>query len=463
MTAALTPVPKIQFFADDGTPLVGGKLYSYAAGSTTPLATYTTYAGTVANTNPVILDSRGEANVWLGAFIYKLALYDADDALIWTVDNILGNSNVADFLASAVADQFSGTGSQTVFTLTGSPGSQAALKVSVDGLTFVPNVDYIWSGGTTLTFTVAPISGAQILVQYAISVQQNSNVFTTLLVSQPVAASNDVGTLKVSRIAGYTGGTPGFVNSAIRADTAVAAGVTAYEWAITGVMDNSAVAGQNVGGYFQGKKNSTGPTWGAVAEVIETTAVNDPTTGTVALEVDVNCNGTDAFGAYGSRVGVDLAIRKYSAAGVAANVAWGFRIQNGGDATSVVDRGFSFFPGMICNKAFDASTATCITAAFQMETNQIFSFNSSTTRQLSHNGSGWVFKDNTTINYWGLNDNFTLTSNGVQLLGTRKTGWGVATNGSRAALNGSTATLAQTSAAVAQLIIDLTAHGLIGA
>ena len=95
MTAALTPVPKIQFFADDGTPLVGGKLYSYAAGTTTPLATYTTYAGTVANTNPVILDSRGEANVWLGANVYKLALYDADNALIWTVDNITPEGDAA--------------------------------------------------------------------------------------------------------------------------------------------------------------------------------------------------------------------------------------------------------------------------------------------------------------------------------------------------------------------------------
>jgi len=100
MTAALTPVPKIQFFADDGTPLVGGKLYSYAAGTTTPLATYTTYAGTVANTNPVILDSRGEANVWLGANVYKLALYDADNALIWTVDNItpVGDAALVSYL-----------------------------------------------------------------------------------------------------------------------------------------------------------------------------------------------------------------------------------------------------------------------------------------------------------------------------------------------------------------------------
>jgi len=100
MTAALTPVPKIQFFADDGTPLVGGKLYSYAAGSTTPLATYTSYSGTVANTNPVILDSRGEANVWLGAGPYKLALYDSVNALIWTVDNItpVGDASLVSYL-----------------------------------------------------------------------------------------------------------------------------------------------------------------------------------------------------------------------------------------------------------------------------------------------------------------------------------------------------------------------------
>jgi hypothetical protein len=106
MTAALTPVPKIQFFADDGTPLVGGKLYSYAAGTTTPLATYTTYAGTVANTNPVILDSRGEANVWLGASVYKLALYDSDNALIWTVDNV---SSVSDGIFSGPVSGTTGT------------------------------------------------------------------------------------------------------------------------------------------------------------------------------------------------------------------------------------------------------------------------------------------------------------------------------------------------------------------
>lgn len=87
--ATLSPPPKLQFFAADGTPLVGGKLYSYAAGTTTPLATYADSAGVTTNTNPVILDSRGEANVWLGSSAYKLALYTSTNVLIWTVDNIV--------------------------------------------------------------------------------------------------------------------------------------------------------------------------------------------------------------------------------------------------------------------------------------------------------------------------------------------------------------------------------------
>lgn len=89
MTTALSPSPKQQFFTAGGVPLVGGKLYTYAAGTTTPLATYQDSSGTVSNTNPVILDSRGEANVWLSpSDAYKFVLKDPSDVLIWTVDNI---------------------------------------------------------------------------------------------------------------------------------------------------------------------------------------------------------------------------------------------------------------------------------------------------------------------------------------------------------------------------------------
>jgi hypothetical protein len=89
MTTALSPSPKQQFFNASGSPLVGGKVYTYAAGTTTPLATYQDSSGTVSNTNPIILDSRGECNLWLlPATAYKYVLKDSTDATIWTVDNI---------------------------------------------------------------------------------------------------------------------------------------------------------------------------------------------------------------------------------------------------------------------------------------------------------------------------------------------------------------------------------------
>ena len=87
--SVLAPQPKAQFFDASGAPLVGGKVYTYAAGTTTPLATFTDASELTHNTNPVILDSRGECNLWFStATSYKVILKDADDVLQWSVDNI---------------------------------------------------------------------------------------------------------------------------------------------------------------------------------------------------------------------------------------------------------------------------------------------------------------------------------------------------------------------------------------
>jgi len=88
MTAALSPTPKLQFFDANGNPLVGGKVYSYAAGTTTPLATYTDATGTTPAANPIILNGRGETSLWLGDAAYKLKLTTAADVEVWTVDNV---------------------------------------------------------------------------------------------------------------------------------------------------------------------------------------------------------------------------------------------------------------------------------------------------------------------------------------------------------------------------------------
>lgn len=96
----LSPVPKLQFLDANGNPLAGGKLYSYAAGTTTPQATYTDSTGGTPNANPVILDSRGEASVWLSGSAYKLKLTNSLNEEIWTVDQVAGNVTFAALAAS---------------------------------------------------------------------------------------------------------------------------------------------------------------------------------------------------------------------------------------------------------------------------------------------------------------------------------------------------------------------------
>lgn len=61
----LSPLPIQKFFGNDGQPLVGGQLFTYVAGTSTKQATYTDSSGGTPNTNPIVLDYRGEARVWI--------------------------------------------------------------------------------------------------------------------------------------------------------------------------------------------------------------------------------------------------------------------------------------------------------------------------------------------------------------------------------------------------------------
>ena len=142
-TTSLSPTPKLQFFDLNGAPLSGGLLYTYAAGTTTPLATYTDSTGNFANTNPIVLDSRGEANVWLGTASYKLALYTSVGVLIWTVDNISTNgSNLS------VTDH-TGDGTTTAFAV-----NDGFTAIYINGVYQNRNTYVVTSG--TVTFTQAP-------------------------------------------------------------------------------------------------------------------------------------------------------------------------------------------------------------------------------------------------------------------------------------------------------------------
>jgi microcystin-dependent protein len=80
-----------QFFDNNGIPNAGGLIYTYQAGSSTPLSTYTTVNGTIANSNPIVLDAYGRtpSEIWMQTgYSYKFIIQTADAVTLQTLDNL---------------------------------------------------------------------------------------------------------------------------------------------------------------------------------------------------------------------------------------------------------------------------------------------------------------------------------------------------------------------------------------
>ena len=95
-----------QFFTDNGVPLSGGLLYTYAAGTTTPETTYTDNTGTTQNANPIVLDAAGRPpyEIWLTTnTTYKFVIKTSTNTLIGTYDNIPG-ANDASYVFTDLAN-----------------------------------------------------------------------------------------------------------------------------------------------------------------------------------------------------------------------------------------------------------------------------------------------------------------------------------------------------------------------
>lgn len=85
-----SPVIRMQFFDANGDPLALGWVYTFIAGTNTPLATYTDHTGNVQNTNPIHLDSGGYADIWLTADSYKIRVEAEDHTPLYTIDGVPG-------------------------------------------------------------------------------------------------------------------------------------------------------------------------------------------------------------------------------------------------------------------------------------------------------------------------------------------------------------------------------------
>lgn len=170
MTAVLYTNHFIQFFDDNGNPLSGGKLYAYSAGTTTPKATFTTESANVKNSHPVVLDSSGRATVFIQGS-YRFDLFDSNDVLIKSTDDVTSFTTLNES-GDPFFQSFSGTNSQTVFTLSESLGTDSKdIIVFVDGGGNegyeIQNPSAYTLSGTSLTFNSAPASGTDNIYVFA--------------------------------------------------------------------------------------------------------------------------------------------------------------------------------------------------------------------------------------------------------------------------------------------------------
>lgn len=172
MAVNLSPIGGVaaQFLDNSGNPLSGGKIFTYAAGTTTPQASYTSASGVTAHSNPIILDAAGRVpsgEIWLtDGSQYKFIIKTSTDVQIGSYDNIIGiNSNFVNYTNSQEIQ--TATAGQTVFTLTTmvyQPGTNS-LSVFVDGVNqYGPGALYAYqeTSDTVVTFTAGLHVGAEV-------------------------------------------------------------------------------------------------------------------------------------------------------------------------------------------------------------------------------------------------------------------------------------------------------------
>jgi len=236
MAVNLSPVGGVaaQFFTNTGAVLTGGKLFTYAAGTTTPQAAYTASNGFTAWTNPIVLDAAGRVSgsgeIWLTAGIsYKFVLKDSNDVLIATYDNVTGiNSNAVSFTNQQ--EIITATAGQTVFNLSiDYQVGTNSLSVFVDGVNqYGPGAQYAYTetDSDTVTFTSGLHVGAE--VKFTTTQQQGAGAVDASQVSYTPAGAGAVTTNVQAKLRQYVSVKDfGAVGNGVADDTAAAVAAVA--------------------------------------------------------------------------------------------------------------------------------------------------------------------------------------------------------------------------------------------
>lgn len=124
-----------QFIDKNGKPLVGGKLYTYIAGSSTAIATYKKIGSvdaTNTNTNPIILDMKGMANIVISRdMAYKFVLCDKNDVKIDEWDNITAGGS-GGYLPETIVVRVDGTEHRITSTASRDGDNRLIFTIDID-------------------------------------------------------------------------------------------------------------------------------------------------------------------------------------------------------------------------------------------------------------------------------------------------------------------------------------------
>jgi hypothetical protein len=175
MAVNLSPIGNgFQFFDNNGAPLNAGKIYTYQAGSSTPLATYTSSSGLTANANPIILGTSGRPpnDIWLSeGFFYKFILKDSSDVTIQTYDNLYG-------IIGATPPPATPIPAGGIFLWSGSIGSIPAGYVLCNGSNGTPDLRdrFVVGAGSSYAVDATGGSANAIVVSHTHSATSTSTV-----------------------------------------------------------------------------------------------------------------------------------------------------------------------------------------------------------------------------------------------------------------------------------------------
>jgi hypothetical protein len=158
-TVNLSPVLNgVSILGATGLPLSGGLVYTYQAGSSAALATYTSSGGTIPNSNPIVLNSDGRApsEIWLEqGYSYKFQIKTALGAVIQTLDNLYGIPQSAGGGGGAAIP------SGCIIIWSGAIGSVPAGYVLCDGTNATPDLRNSFVIGAGNTYSVGQTGGSK--------------------------------------------------------------------------------------------------------------------------------------------------------------------------------------------------------------------------------------------------------------------------------------------------------------